>query len=79
MTIYGKRQMNARQEFWPTGQMGNKLIDNEIFYCEPLLADEENLRLIQKFHVSAETGPGLEMFFKLKSTRFRPSNWQILQ
>ena len=54
MTIYGKQQMNARQEFWPTGQMGNKLIDNEIFYCEPLLADEENLRLIQKFHVSAE-------------------------
>ena len=44
--------------------MGNKLIDNEIFYCEPLLADEENLRLIQKFHVSAETGPGLEMYLK---------------
>lgn len=44
--------------------MGNKLIDNEIFYCEPLFADEENLRLIQKFHVSAETGPGLEMYLK---------------
>lgn len=44
--------------------MGNKLIDNEIFYCGPLLADEENLRLIQKFHVSAETGPGLEMYLK---------------
>ena len=44
--------------------MGNKLIDNEIFYCEPLLADEENLRLIQKFHVSAETGLGLEMYLK---------------
>lgn len=44
--------------------MANKLIDNEIFYCEPLLANEENLRLIQKFHVAAETGLGLEIYLK---------------
>lgn len=44
--------------------MDNKLIDNEIFYCEPLLAKEENLRLIQKFHVAEETGLGLEMYLK---------------
>jgi len=44
--------------------MDNKLISDEIFYCEPLLADEENLRLIQKFHVAAETGLGLEMYLK---------------
>lgn len=44
--------------------MNNKLIDNELFYCEPLLADEKNLYLIQKFHVAAETGLGLEMYLK---------------
>ena len=44
--------------------MANKLINNEIFYCEPLLANEENLRLIQKFHVAAETGLGLEIYLK---------------
>lgn len=44
--------------------MNNKLLDNEIFYCEPLLANEENLRLIQKFHVAEETGLGLEMYLK---------------
>lgn len=44
--------------------MGDKLIENEIFYCEPLLANEENLQMIQKFHVSAETGLGLEMYLK---------------
>ena len=44
--------------------MADKLIDNEIFYCEPLLANEENLRLIQKFHVAAETGLGLEIYLK---------------
>lgn len=44
--------------------MDKKLIENEIFYCEPLLTNEENLRLIQKFHVAAETGLGLEMYLK---------------
>lgn len=44
--------------------MDNKLIDNEIFYCEPLLEKEENLHLIQKFHVAEETGLGLEMYLK---------------
>ena len=56
--------MNARQESWLAEQMGNKLIENEIFYCEPLMANEENLRLVQKFHVAAETGLGLELYLK---------------
>lgn len=56
--------MNARRGFWPVDQMDKKLLDNEIFYCEPLLAKEENLRLIQKFHVAEETGLGLEMYLK---------------
>ncbi len=56
--------MNARRGFWPAGQMDKKLIENEIFYCEPLLAKEENLRLLQKFHVAEETGLGLEMYLK---------------
>ena len=56
--------MIVRPEFWQTGQMRNKLIDNEIFYCESLLANEENLQMIQKFHVAAETGLGLEMYLK---------------
>lgn len=56
--------MNARQESWLAEKMGNRLIENEIFYCEPLMADEENLRLVQKFHVAAETGLGLELYLK---------------
>jgi hypothetical protein len=44
--------------------MGNKLITNELFYCEALLSNEENLQLIQKFHVAAETGLGLEIYLK---------------
>ncbi|MCM1181889.1 MAG: hypothetical protein NC337_00760 [Roseburia sp.] len=44
--------------------MENKLIENEIFYCEPLLAGEDNLQTIRKFHVAAETGLGLEMYLK---------------
>ncbi len=44
--------------------MENKLIENEIFYCEPLLASEKNLQRIQSFHVAAETGLGLEMYLK---------------
>lgn len=56
--------MNARRGFWPAGQMDKKLIENEIFYCEPLLAKEENLHLLQKFHVAEETGLGLEMYLK---------------
>lgn len=44
--------------------MDNRLIENEIFYCEPLMATEENLRLIQKFHVATETGIGLELYLK---------------
>lgn len=44
--------------------MDNKLIENEIFYCEPLMASKENLRLVQKFHVAAETGLGLELYLK---------------
>lgn len=56
--------MNVRRESWLVDQMDKKFIENEIFYCEPLLANEENLRLIQKFHVAAETGLGLEMYLK---------------
>lgn len=56
--------MNARRGFWPVDQMDKKLLDNEIFYCEPLLAKEENLCLIQKFHVAEKTGLGLEMYLK---------------
>ncbi len=44
--------------------MDKKLIDNEIFYCESLLAKEENLRLLRKFHVAEETGLGLEVYLK---------------
>ena len=56
--------MNVRRGSWLVDQMDKKLIENEIFYCEPLLTNEENLRLIQKFHVAAETGLGLEMYLK---------------
>lgn len=56
--------MNAKQESWLPGQMENRLIENEIFYCEPLMASEENLRQIQKFHVAADTGLGLELYLK---------------
>ena len=56
--------MNVRQGSWLTDQMENKLISNEIFYCEPLLASEENLYQIQKFHVATETGLGLETYLK---------------
>lgn len=44
--------------------MCNKFIDNELFYCEALLASEENLQLIQKFHVAEGTGLGLELYLK---------------
>lgn len=44
--------------------MDSKLINNEVFYCEPLLASEENLHYIQKFHVAEETGLGLEIYLK---------------
>lgn len=64
MIISAKWRMNARRGFWPAGQMDKKLIENEIFYCEPLLAKEENLHLLQKFHVAEETGLGLEMYLK---------------
>ncbi len=56
--------MNAKQGSWLAEQMGSKLIENEIFYCEPLMASEENLYLMQKFHVAAETGLGLELYLK---------------
>lgn len=64
MVIFVRPQRNVRQEFWRAGQMDDRLIRNEIFYCEPILADEQNLQLIQKFHVAAETGLGLEMYLK---------------
>lgn len=44
--------------------MKDKLLENEIFYCEPLLADENSLHQIQKFHVATETGLGLEVYLK---------------
>ena len=44
--------------------MKDKLLENEIFYCEPLLADEDNIHQIQKFHVATETGLGLEVYLK---------------
>ncbi len=44
--------------------MDDRLIENEIFYCEPLLAKGENIQLIQKFHVAEETGLGLEVYLK---------------
>lgn len=40
------------------------MISDEIYYCEPLLASEENLHNIQKFHVAEETGLGLEIYLK---------------
>lgn len=44
--------------------MNNKLINNEIFYCEPFLANKANIEAVQKFHVAKETGLGLEMYLK---------------
>lgn len=44
--------------------MRDKLLENEIFYCEPLLAEEDNIQQIQKFHVATETGLGLEVYLK---------------
>lgn len=40
------------------------MIENEIFYCEPLLENEENMQLIQKFRIATETGLGLEQYLK---------------
>ena len=59
--------MNVRHEFWQAGQMDTRRISNEIFYCEPLIADKENLKLIQRVHVAEETGLGLEMYLKRQS------------
>lgn len=64
MIIYVKLQRNAKKGYWQVDRMDNRLIENEIFYCEPLMATEENLRLIQKFHVATETGIGLELYLK---------------
>lgn len=41
-----------------------RLIENEIFYCEPFLENEENMQLIQKFRIATETGLGLEQYLK---------------
>ncbi len=44
--------------------MSKKLIENEIFYCEPLLEKEENIGLIKDFYVAEKTGLGLELYLK---------------
>lgn len=42
-------------------------IENEIFYCEHLLANNENSRLISIFQVSESTGLGLETYLKQRA------------
>lgn len=44
--------------------MDDRIIRNELYYCEPLLEKEENLESIQKFYVAQETGLGLEKYLK---------------
>lgn len=39
-------------------------LENDLFYCESLLANKDNLQLIQTFHVEKETGLGLEHYLK---------------
>ena len=56
--------MNARRGSWQKESMKDRLLENEIFYCEPLLAEEDNIHQIQKFHVATETGLGLEVYLK---------------
>lgn len=55
---------NVNKDSWQIEEVDNKLISNELFYCEPLLISEGNLQLIQKFHVAEETGLGLEVYLK---------------
>lgn len=64
MIIFEKLRMNARKGSWRIEGMHSKLIENELFYCESLLAREENLQAIQRFHVAEETGLGLERYLK---------------
>ena len=40
------------------------MLENELFYCENILADQNNLRLIRSFYISKETGLGLEYYLK---------------
>lgn len=39
-------------------------LENELFYCENILAHHDNLQLIQTFRVIKETGLGLEYYLK---------------
>lgn len=39
-------------------------LEHDIFYCENLLANEKNIKLLRTFHVEKETGAGLEAYLK---------------
>lgn len=57
-------QKHVKSVFWQKEQMSKDNLQNELFYCEHLLDNPQNVELIKEFQIKQNTGHGLEVYLK---------------